>query len=436
ARVTESIDVELSGLGIAIEQPLERVLDAADARRARVVADLRERFQPAGVLDARLTLRGNESDLRFEVLTDRVRHVSFDAFGGRAEVRSPTGHIEVVPERVSLRGLEGELLFEGHSSGALRVDGAYSLSAMGIGTGGDEVLRGEVKEARFEAPMLAAVAGEFAPGAGERIRELGLSGAFDAGFTVRSGGEEDGLEAQIRPVEIAIERNGVSTRFNPVSGVLAVSEAGGPIELELHAPSMHASVRGLWTRSPEHPFLLDAEIEASASSLHDGVFGLLPSGVVSLLNGLEAESDSQMTLGDARLLMDADGAVRFSGTVDFESLALRVGLRLEEMLGTARVRAVLIDGSPADVEVDLTGSRASASGAVLTDIAARVETGGRSIRAAEGRVSDAPGTVYVPVVSASVAGGRVAARGTLRPSGETGTLERGAWQVGADLSGL
>lgn len=435
-RLTDSIDLELFGESIDIARPLERVLDAADAGRAQVVASLRDRFSPAGELDATLTLEGDERDLRFRINTDRIADVQFDAFGGRVGIRPVRGRIEVLPESVVLHDIAGSLRFADQPSGSLRIEGSYSLADLGLGDGDAGVVSGELTGSRFEAQMLAAIAGAYSDRVAATIAKIGLSGRFDAGFTVHSGGAGTELEAVVRPREIAFLRDGYSAHFNTVEGQIGIGNSGGAIDLELHSPSLFAELLGNWSRETQGDFALETEIGVSASSYNDSVRALIPSAVRAMLAGMEMASDSPMVLSSARLSTDSSGETSFRGILEFESLDLRVGLSLKDMMGRADIQAKLADDALPEVEVGLHAAHASASGAVLSAIRASVESGSRVALAEPRRASDPPGTVYISSVSADVAGGRLAARGALRPSPVTGSLEGGLWQAEADLSGL
>jgi hypothetical protein len=433
-RVTRSIDVDLRGRSIAVGHPLERVLDAADASRAGVVASLREQFDPAGRLDARLTLDGSDDDLRYAIEADRIERLLFNAFEGRAEVIGATGTVGVTPGRVALDEIEGVLRFNDALAGRLRVDGAYRLDALGAGSGSTETLSGSVRDALFESQLPEAVVGRFSPALGERVAALGLAGLFDTDFTLRSG-EEPSLDAELRPRTLALHRNGHDAVFDRVEGSIGVSDSGGAIDLELTSTDLNATVDGSWSRSTDEPFGLDASLSATATSLHDGVRALLPTGVLSIMDGMEMASDSPLSMSDASLRIASDGAV-FEGVAGFESMDVRVGLRLEDLVGRASINARLRDGQTPEVAVDLSGERALVGGAQLSDVRARVETGARFVSEENGRLADAPGTVYVPSVAASIAGGRLAASGSVRPDPRSASFEGGAWRADADLSGL
>ncbi|MFB3431427.1 MAG: hypothetical protein ABL309_10950 [Phycisphaerales bacterium] len=433
-RVTRLIDVDLEGRSIAVGQPLERVLDAADASRAGVVVSLREQFDPAGRLDARLTLDGSEEDLRYAVEADRIERLVFNAFGGRAEVVGATGTVGITPGRVALDSVEGVLRFNDALAGRLRVDGGYSLEALGAGGGTTESLAGSVRDALFESQLPEAVVGRFSPALGERVASLELAGLFDTDFTLRSG-DEPSLDAEVRPRTLALSRDGHEAVFDRVEGSIGVSDSGGAIDLELSSTDLNATVDGAWSRTDAEPFGLATTISATAASLHDGVRAMLPDAVVSMMNGMEMASDSTLSMSDANLRIDGGGAF-FEGVVGFEAMDVRIGLRLEDLVGRASIEARLTDGRAPEVAVDLSGERAVVGGAQLSDVRARVETGARFISAENGREADAPGTVYVPSVSASIAGGRLAASGEVRPDAQSASFVGGAWRAQADLSGL
>lgn len=430
----DSVDLVLESGGIDLTAPLERVLDGAETSRAGILAALRDRFAPSGALDATLRLSGTRSDIRYEIEAGRIDRVGFNAFGGRAEIVRPDGSIRVEPGSVTLTGIEGDLRFEQGLAGRLRIGGGYSLDALGAGSGQPLTLEGTVKDALFESALLSAVAGQFSPTLGSRIRELGLAGLYDADFSIISGGET-ALEAELRPRTLAITRAGNTASFDRASGRIVVTERGGPIELDLASPAIATTVRGQWSRSEVSPFTLDASIEGTASSLHPGVRALLPGAVLDIAAGMEIASDAPLSLSAAQLRLDGD-SVRFRGVAGFEALTMRTGLKLENILGRAAIDAELAPGESPQVTVDLTGDRATVSGAQLTQLSSRIETGERFMDEQSGRAADAPGTVYVPSVSGSIAGGRLAARGVLRPEPQSALLSNGPWQVEADLSGV
>ncbi|MFG0293865.1 MAG: hypothetical protein ACF8MJ_12040 [Phycisphaerales bacterium JB050] len=433
-RVTESIEVELQGESIAVEQRLEHVLDAADASRASVVSGLRERFKPSGRVDARLSLNGDERDLGYAIEATNIERVSFDAFGGRAELVRPSGSIGVVPGRVDLHGVEGVLRFNHALAGQLRVEGAYRLDVLGGADAGETLeLTGSVREALFESQLPAAVVGEFSPELGERIVEMRLAGLFDTDFTVRSG-EAPSMEAELRPKTLALTRHGVTTLFDRASGSIGVSESGGGIDLDFESTRLGVAIEGRWTRSADQAFGLDATINANAAALGDEVHALLPGVVLELMRATEMSSERPVSIRDGRLRLDPGGA-HFEGTAGFEGLGLRVGLLLRDLLGRATISASLRQGEEPEVEVDFVGERAEAAGAQLGQLAARIETGERFRTEESGRAGDPLGTVYVPSVSASISGGRFAASGVIRPLAE-GSYDGARWQADAELSGV
>jgi hypothetical protein len=432
-RVTESIAIDLRGESIAVGQRLERVLDAADASRASVVALLRDRFNPDGRIDARLTLSGGGDDLRYAVHATGIERLAFDAFGGRAEVVGSTGAVEAVPGRINLEQIEGQLRFDGALAGQLRVDGAYSLDAIGAPPGQTLRLVGSVRDALFESQLPEAVVAQFSPALGARLEQLELAGLFDTDFTVRSG-TDPGLEAELRPRSVSIARGGATAQFDEASGSIGVSDGGGPIDLRFESDDLQAAVVGDWTRSLEEPFGLDVQVSGSAASLHEGVNAILPDAVVELMGATEIASGRAVSVSDARLRIRPDRS-RFEGVVGFEALDLRIGLPVTDLLGRAVVQAELARDSEPRIEIDIIGERGELAGAGVTDIAARIETGAAFRNEENGRANDAPGTVYVPSVGATLAGGRLAATGVIAPD-PRGGYAGGRWQADGELSGV
>ncbi|MCL4221058.1 MAG: hypothetical protein KJZ65_06785 [Phycisphaerales bacterium] len=298
------LDLRLTDLDAST--PIEQLVAVISPPAAAQIAPLRQRYQPAGLLDAHLGYRPAQ-DERASLSIDltNFRRPSLALFDGRLAIDSPKGRIRIERgEHLGARfeGFAGAATYESEPLGDLRIDGTLTLTDQGA-AGSTEI---SLTDARFESSIIDRLLAERAPALADVYRDSHPVGHFDLFSIVELSGQ-----GEVEPVSIVISPRTLS--FTRRGERLAFEEAGGQIRLDrrlglvdqlaLVSPDLEIRAHGRFSvESPEH-LDIDVAFEVGAASLHARARSLLPEKLDATLEGLKIAVDGPVALEEGHLLI-------------------------------------------------------------------------------------------------------------------------------------
>lgn len=377
-RLGEGVELRRLDLTLAdldATSPVEQLIAVISESVAWQIAPLRRRYEPAGLLDARVTYDpalDQTADLHIDL--SNFRHPSLSLFGGRLAMEQAQGSVRIDRgERLGARfdAFRGRAIYESEPLGDLRIDGALTLAEQGA-SGVAEV---SLTDARFESSIVEGVLDDRAPALAAAYREAQPAGRFDllASVELSVDGGVEPMSVILSPRSIALTRRGERLDFEAVEGHIRLDRRTGRIDkLALISQDLEIRAHGRFSvESPEH-LDLDVAYEIGASSLHPRVRALLPAKLDEALAGLQIGVDGPLAVEQGHLLI----AHRAAGD-QFDALGLlrvrrgraSVGVELDQVDATlefvASMQPTLV--SP-QFRIDLRAEAMRASKVWLSDV--------------------------------------------------------------------
>ncbi len=401
--------MELTGLDL--KQSFERVIEAFSPEHADALRALRAKHDPAGRVDASITLGSSGGELEYQVDLSRPHAVSFSALGGRLAINDSSGLFSIADDSLRCNAFSASVEFENELAGHLALDGNWPLES---GEGATGMLSIELHGGQFASPMVRTFAADLDKSAAAWLEAVQLQGAFDVvGKAHATGAGRSYFEGSLSPRTISVTRRGVRTAFDPVEGSITFGPDGGRIEsLVGHCAEWSFTADGSWARSPAPA--LDLSLTIDSVGLSESLLALMPSMVGDTRASIGLRVEGPLTIRDARLLLDAapaEGAPTLDVSLNaiFQSAEIDPGfaLRTQDGLVNARIQSFDLDASPL-LDLTLTAPACNAGGVQLSDASIRLRSG------------EAPGVYVLEGGRASAHGGELAVEGSIRVSSEGG----------------
>lgn len=382
----------------------ETVAEILSSRNIRGRADVRTRvtIEPDGPTAVR-------------IVAGEVVEVSFDAFEDvRLTLSRSSGEAAIeIGSELRFRRFEATLAINGTPSGTVRVDGTLPLTEDGLGDGGG--VEFALDDAVLESALAQRLLQQRSGLSEAMLRDLALSGEFDASGTLSAAGGELAVVGVMSPRSLSLTLDGTRIEFPRVAGQASI-DADGVITLRdvglESADAWSATLDGTLDTTDRQ---LDLAIGvASDDGIPGSLRALLPSPAADALAqiGLEASGPIAVEIGTLRADLGEGGAMRVEGSASFERASAEVGIEVSEAAGRVGFEASQ-DGATVTLALD----RATAMGVGATAIVGTIE------------VDD--GAVSFPRIAADMHAGRITAHGELAPSA------RGRrYEVGVGLSDI
>lgn len=367
--------LELSLVDLDATSNVEQLVAVISEPAAAQVIPLRQRYEPAGLLDAHLSYQPvAEESASLQIDLSNFRRPSLSLFGGRLAMEQPQGSIRIRRGEqlgASFNGFGGAAAYESEPLGDLRIDGAVTLTEQGA-SGGAQV---SLTDARFESSIVESLLFERAPALADAYRQARPTGRFDLLSQVELAGDArvEPVWVVLSPGAVSLTRRGERFDFESVEGQIRLDGGTGRVdELALISPELEIRVHGNFSiESPEH-IDVDVAFEIGASSLHPRARALLPEKLDQTLSGLKIGVDGPLAVEEGHLLI----AHRATGD-QIDALGLlrvrrghaSVGLELDHVDAAlefvARMHPTL--DSP-QFQIDLRAEAMRASGIWLSDV--------------------------------------------------------------------
>ncbi len=401
------IDATVSSPALDVAADIERVVRVFSQGAADQLLHLRERYRPAGTINAvtAVTVRdGQATGVRVDLSVDKAG-ASFTAVDGRFGLGASEGgaRVEAVGDRrIELDGFRVPVTYEDQPVGVVTLTGVR-----GFGEAAERPpLRVEVADGRFESALpVRLVSGALGAERGARLAAWEARGRFDGSFLVGGDGESFRLvSGRIHPNSLGLTRNGLPLEFREIDGLLEFGPDGGSVtalNARAGAWSMHGE--GSW-RSLEEGVQIDALFGLKGTELTPDLKALMPEAVREAVDELRFTIAGPFALEEARLTMfegkeSSGDRSAFSGLVKFENASVEAGVPIVGANG--RMDMEYKRAADADVPtwaLFVTADRLEVAGADTTNGRARIESGNEA------------GEIIIPLLSGECHGGRFAGR--------------------------
>ncbi len=411
-----------------LSHPLEHLIEALVPEQGEMIAPLRAQFRPSGVVDASLDLTSEAGKVQYLARITDPRDLGFDLFGGRALLAEGSGGLSIGSDLVMCDNFVADLEYAGEPCGKLSLDGTWPADPASSGS-----MRIGLTGGQFDSPVVRAIAGAGSEGLAAWLESARVAGEFDANLSLtKAPSQRPMFDGFVAPKSLALTRAGERISFDRVSGRVGFQGTRGTIEdLVAHAPEWTVGVDGEWSTDPA--FGIEARIGLEARSLSPDLLALLPEEGVDALEGAELELTGPLTIQDAALTYGATPEGRVQELV-IDADAVFAGAEMVAVVpvtfgaGTAAIDASFRAGRESEGGLDVTieADTLSTLGVPMTDGVVRLRTG-RS-----------PGVVTIPMISANVHEGELAARAAIRsaPPRSIGEEEDTAYELELQLAGV
>lgn len=412
---------EISAASDAVDAwiPFEQMVAVFSPDAARVIDDLRDRYQPSGTAEVEFEIDQDRTETRL----DPSSRLSFSLAGGRVAV-SPTSGTAVIASEGSGSGFTAgfvdfaaDVSFEDDPAGMVELAGAIPL-----GVPGENELDVRWANGRWESLLVRAlVDAELPEQLGLWADEFDPRGVFDLHAKVTRPGEEYEPRGEVEFETLSIVRSDEQTdigriALGTVDGLARFSPGSIVLDgISVSSERLQAQADGVVNyEDPEHP-TFEAVLRVVAPELHPSVVALMPLATRELVESLQLGVTGRVDVPGLRLKVIGDErgpGITLEGDALFSGASLTSGLKISEGDGNASLSFHAEPGEAPDFTAIVDVHRGKASGVRFT--------GGTTTITGS---SDEPGVVQVEDASASVHGGRVSVRSVLYASEPEGKID-------------
>ncbi len=418
---------------------VERLVSQFSPPAGRSISQLRERFQPTGVVDLRTHVWDDGAGpVKVQVEASAGRNVELTYAPAL-----PPGVPPAEPVRIAMSPWSGLLRFEaGAGSVASRLTFDTLKSEVSVPSttlpsasltlnGTLEIIDGidagalsiEMTGARFESPLTRAVMAErLSPDFASFLHGRNPRGIFNVSMNLKRPGLPDrsseavpwDVRGDLTLRTLAIHGETVDVDCPSATGIVRFTREGGTFErLNLVNPEWSVGIEGSWSIAADGAPTLRAMINGESMGVPPSLMSLFPLAVRDLAASVDLKSDGKFEFRnvDLSLHWPAPGSVpagpvpafSVSGALGFADLSADVGVIVTKAAGSFAFESsrsaagVVTYSATADVP------QASAASVALTNVSARLVSGAN------------PGETLVPYVHASCHGGSLSVEASLRP---------------------
>lgn len=420
-------DAEVTAQDLDIAQPFESLVEVASAKAAERVGELRAEHRPEGVIDATVQYRERPgADANVSLVVNHPRNLAVDALGGRVALSDVEGTVAATIDgpatSATFDGVKAGVSFDGEPPVTVQINGETDVGPR-RDEGPERVLSISLGDARFESSLTRSLVATFGgEDGGQAIAEARPTGPFTALATVTSTPAGRGVRARIEPEALTARVRGRELHIAEMSGGVTIErDAGAPegaargridrVHGRVGATDVDAD--GEWALGEGGAAEAVVRFDASAPSLDEGTFALLPEKLRSALSDRKLRVDGPIAARDARVLWQrartgAEPNVAFAGAIDFERASLDGGVDIAGATGTVNVDFNEDASGTARWTVGAEVPILTAEGVALENAFAELDGGG----GAGGR------SVRLRSLSADCHGGRLVAQAMTRPAAD------------------
>lgn len=413
--------------------PIERAVGLFSPQAEQTLKELRDRYEPAGVVDVRTRVTDrNEGPMRVEVEATGGRGVQF-TYVPQPKPEAPaappvrvamgpwTGGLKYVggtPDRVEFRGLAATLESGGVASGSAVIDGVVEVTD-GLDAGSLNI---GLTDARFETPIVRTVMAErLSTEFATFIAERNPRGVFDLAMKLdrptaseRRGDSPWQIKGTMNPRSLAVHGDTVDVEMPAAAGEIGFTGEGGEFRnVAFRGSDWSAELNGDWTLLPEGSSVLHAKINGESKGISASLMSLMPETVRALSSDLKVGADGGVSFRDIDLTLHwaAKGAPAsvvspkfdVSGLIGFAGGKADIGVEVTDATGSFRFEATR----------DFAGKAAYRSWASLDEArAAKIRI--TDVRAF-GTSGENAGETFVPEVHGKTHGGVFSVSASLKP---------------------
>jgi hypothetical protein len=398
-----TFDLVADAAGIKLNTPLEDFVRIISPPAADAIVQARETYQPAGEADAKVTLSGRAADPMLDAITTRFKGTC-ELYGERVAIDTQRGSARLLRQSGS-----NQYFFEDFGVALSQPQGVSSgmwTLAGQLGDGSEHApLRIQATQARFEEPLLKAVATEVAPEVASVLQTRSPTGLFSLDLIRQEGI----LSGTLRPESLSIALDTVRAQFPEVRGEVRFQPSDIEIvALKLLSPEIKVRVDGRIVSDAAGSQQAALQASLSAASLTPELRSFLPDEAKDLLTDLKLEVNGSIDISGATI----GWSVPPGGERDLQlHLPIRVtgtqadvGATVGQLDGVATLDLWRKGGSPTAFTLNLAADRAHVSGLWIQPLAVSVRSGDPASH---------PGEVFITDVNGDVHGGKLSGKAWL-----------------------
>ncbi len=408
--------------------PLDDLILPGAPETARRVRELRAQRLPVGCAAGEVAVVDDGRTPAASIRIDSLQGGEFAAADQRASLAAAHGRIEVTPQAAAFIGFSATGAYGTRAAleGTLALDDTAPSSLVCTAS-----------DARFEDPLVRAMAAMAGPEVDDFVRRNDPRGAFDARVkhdrNAAAPGSSDS-SGWLGPRSLSLTRRGATVSLSGVRGRFTFTPEGGTLDhMEAHADTWGVKADGRFTLRPTRT--LDMTLSLEGEALGKDLRAALPGVVADALESVELGEVGGFTMRDARLRIESGRSPAFDGSVEFHGITLKpvvpisgdgsVAIKAGDAASRSDPpRVTRKPGAPsAPVTLDIVADSFRLAGVAMTGGRARIELDPES------------GAVRVPLLDAAAHEGRLAAHGHADPPPSPGASGK-PFEFTAELSNV
>lgn len=413
--------------------PLEGVLAIVAPSSAVTISELREAYQPVGVLDLLVdaSVTPDRTDATIDLASISSARISLPAIPGAADstdvaLTRSSGAIRVIPgdggrpTEISFSDFRADVASGTVPDGTLHANGQTALlhGAIAHPANRPSSLNLEWNNAQIGSPLCrwigATVLGELA---GDLHSRHNPQGPFDLTLRVLPGGTEPSIRGELRPRSLRLTMSDGVVDFPRINGVARFDRNSVSFDnAVLDADAWKVAVNGNWNRDETGRSHGAAHLAIDSLGIPADLVAAAPAGICDALRDLKVNATGAVRIPtldvqawwDASPGEDSSGRpdrLRATGKLEIEGGSADVGVDVTHADGSIDFEAFR-EGRDALLRYDLSGrfSRLRLAGVLVTEGRVRVVSG------------EKPGETFVPLVSGDCHGGRISGQASVFPT--------------------
>ncbi len=386
------VEARFAAKQLDLRVPLENLASRFNPSSATTLSSLRERFDPAGLVDSTIdiVLRG-AADPDYTLRVTPRSDASFTIEGLRHTIEAPAGTATISPDRAQFDGFSAAIGIEGQGRSPLHLDGMLPLRA----SAGPGELTVSAESLRLDSQLVERTLRALSPGALQTLAGIGIEDALFSIDGAATGPADDRrFTWRATPQAIDVHRRDVRTGFDASGAIVGEGEGIRLEQLALSTDGWDLTLDGAFDAAGAGTVALGA----SATEMNDNLLSILPVEAARALEGLDVRILGLLVLDGARLTFDGAGGAGIAGDLAFEGLSMSVGTEIEIDAGTAKLA-----GDSTQLTIEAWGQRGRCSGISITDA-----------RLSLTRTGPLGSPLRVPTITARAHGGRIVAEAVVR----------------------
>ncbi|MBX3388652.1 MAG: hypothetical protein KF691_04275 [Phycisphaeraceae bacterium] len=433
--------------------PLEGVLAIVAPSSAITLSEMRETYQPVGLLDlnVKANVTPDRTDATIDLASISSARITLPAIPGAADsteiaVSGSSGSIRVIPGEggkptsIEFSDFRADVSSGDAPDGTVHASGVTALlhGSLAHPAGRESSLNLNWSNAQIGSPLCrwigATMLGELA---GDLHARHDPQGPFDLTFRVLPGGDQPSIRGELRPRSLRLTMSDGVVDFPRIDGVARFDRTSVSFQdAVLDAEKWKVAVSGDWKRHDSGRSNGSVHLAIDSLGIPADLVAAAPAGICDALRDLKVDATGAVRIPtlDVQAWWDSSPGEDSNGRPD----RLKAVGKLEIEGGSADVG---VDVTQADGNVEFEAFREGRDALLRYDLSGRFDQLRLAgVQVTEGRVrvvsGEKSGETFVPLVSGDCHGGRISGQASVFPTGgDTSGTERD-FDVRLALSGV